>query len=64
LLHEAGGDFEMAYYKLKEQMSVLSATINQLTMEKSWLLEEKDQIHGKFGKLNSRLDEQERDNSY
>ncbi len=54
----------MAYYKLKEQMSVLSATINQLTMEKSWLLEEKDQIHGKFGKLNSRLDEQERDNSY
>ena len=42
LLVETGGDFEMAYYKLKEQVSVLSATINQLTMEKSKLLEERD----------------------
>lgn len=32
----------MAYFKLKEQVSVLSATVNQLTMEKSRLLEEKE----------------------
>lgn len=49
ILNEAGGDYEMAYYKLKEQVSVLSATVNQLTMEKSRLLEEKDQVNSKFG---------------
>lgn len=28
LLREAGGDFEMAFYKAKEQVNVLSATVN------------------------------------
>ena len=64
LLVETGGDFEMAYYKLKEQMSVLSATINQLTMEKSRLLEEKEQFSSKYGRMNNKLEEAERDNSY
>lgn len=54
----------MAYFKLKEQVSVLSATVNQLTMEKSRLLEEKEQFGTKYGRLNSKLEEAERDNSY
>lgn len=53
----------MAYYKMKEQLSVMSATVNQLTMEKSRLLEEKDQVSSKFGRMN-KLEEAERENSY
>lgn len=62
LLLEAGGDYEMAYYKAREQVNILSATVNQLTNDRAKLLEEKE-VFSKT-KISSKFEDMERDNSY
>lgn len=61
LLDEAGGDYEMAFYKAKHQLDMMSATVNHLTQEKAKLLEEKDT----FGrsKLTTKYEDMERDSN-
>lgn len=62
LLLEAGGDYEMAYYKAREQVNILSATVNQLTNDRAKLLEEKE-VFSKT-KISSKFEDMEWDNSY
>jgi hypothetical protein len=61
LLREAGGDFEMAFYKAKDQVQVLSATVEQLTNERARLLQDSEMYNK--NKVSSKYEEMERENS-
>lgn len=64
ILAETGGDYEMAYFQMKEQLNNIQARANILEEENQKLRGEIDHDKKEIHNMNSKVHDMERDNSY
>ena len=64
ILAETGGDYEMAYFQMKEQLNNMQARTTILEEENNKLWSERDTGAQQITKMNTKVHDLERDNSY